>query len=580
MATQNLKDTIISDEINNKYSISDNTFFINNDIKRELVQTEIGDSKQSDIFLPQMKISKWDNETNLSFRLLDDAPDTPIITTENEKIVYDKQKIKIEFYNLPLQEELEEGGYEFNITLKEKPVSNVISLSLNTKNVNFYYQDELTQDEIDRGFERPDNIVGSYAVYHANPPLNRVGGKLYKTGKMGHIPKPKIIDSVGNWVWGELFIDPVAELLTVTIPQSFLDTATYPVHHAAGLTFGYTTIGSSIGGATLNYILAHSRYTPDSNGTADSISIYYTGVASGSKSTAGFYLAPTNYPTALVGGAAEITNTNNDWNVYTLSSESVSAGTYYRVSFQTGVADSKPKYDSLGGGSGFNDYFKFRAYTAGSMPNPFPSSALEESNLQWSSYITYTGAPIYPPPVPYDNPPFLSYHPTYKKVFINDESDAPGVDFTHLYDKNGMTKMTGNIQDICEVDGTIYAHAPDAFTLEDIEWKTNILNFGTSRMKYLHGIYINILDYSGTLNITVESRSDRSGIFATAVTGTLDKKTGYFNTGRISGREFRVTFKITDFYTLASSQTDVDFGGDNITFVYEILGGQRTARES
>jgi hypothetical protein len=170
----------------------------------------------------------------------------------------------------------------------------------------------------------------------------------------------------------------------------------------------------------------------------------------------------------------------------------------------------------------------------------------------------------------YELTPFLSYHPTYKKVYINKDDGV-----TYLYDKNGMAKMIGDIQDICEVDGTIYAHAPSAFTVEDIEWQTNILDFGTSRIKYLHGFYANMLDFlSGTLEITVESRANRFAAFTTAVTGTFDKNVDYFNAGRISGMEFRITFKVTDFYTLNASLIYVDFGGDDIVFEYEVLGGQ------
>ena len=90
---------------------------------------------------------------------------------------------------------------------------------------------------------RPAEVVGSYAVYAKELKHNIVGGKEYKTGKVGHFFRPRIEDSAGAWTWGNLNIDK--GILSVTIPQEFLDTAVYPVRHATGLTFGYTSVGAS-----------------------------------------------------------------------------------------------------------------------------------------------------------------------------------------------------------------------------------------------------------------------------------------------------------------------------------------------
>lgn len=130
--------------------------------------------------------------------------------------------------------------FEFEVILKKKPATNIIQFNIETNNLKFYYQPELTQEEIDTGHFRPENVIGSYAVYHESKKDNE-----YKTGKAFHIFRPRIIDSIGNEVWGELNINTEEKTLTVTIPQEFLDTATYPVRHAAGLTFGYTGEGLS-----------------------------------------------------------------------------------------------------------------------------------------------------------------------------------------------------------------------------------------------------------------------------------------------------------------------------------------------
>jgi len=75
------------------------------------------------------------------------------------------------------------------------------------------------------------------------PPLNVEGGKFYRSGKVGMIYRPKLTDAIGATVWADLLI--AADVLTVTIPQAFLDSAVYPIRHAAGLTFGYATVGGT-----------------------------------------------------------------------------------------------------------------------------------------------------------------------------------------------------------------------------------------------------------------------------------------------------------------------------------------------
>ena len=105
-------------------------------------------------------------------------------------------------------------------------------------------------------------MAGSYAVYHQTQEgdYTALGGKNYKAGKAFHIYRPRIEDATGASCWGELNIDVKAGLLTVTIPQDWLDQAVYPVRHAAGLTFGYTSIGGAL--TTPAICLTGARHTP------------------------------------------------------------------------------------------------------------------------------------------------------------------------------------------------------------------------------------------------------------------------------------------------------------------------------
>jgi hypothetical protein len=89
---------------------------------------------------------------------------------------------------------------------------------------------------------RPENVVGSYVVCASENKINYVGGKEYKCGQVGVIYRPKVTDAEGKWVWEELKIEN--GLLTITIPQEFLDKAVYPLS-SKGVNFGYETKGPS-----------------------------------------------------------------------------------------------------------------------------------------------------------------------------------------------------------------------------------------------------------------------------------------------------------------------------------------------
>ncbi len=273
--------------------ISGNAFtkFVKTD-PRDRLEIEIGDTHQSD-FLPQFKIKRWDNEVNASFRLLDNEPKQ--LVTEGEKIKLIGPKKEVHFYELPPSEELKEGGYEFEIILKEKPTTNKIEFSIETKGLDFFYQPELTQEDKAMGETQPENAIGSYAVYHKTKGgLNESGGKEYKVGKAGHIFRPKITDANGDWAWEELKIDIEKGILSVTIPQEFLDQAVYPIY-SKGVNFGYETKGTTGTGNIKSDGYAYgSVFSPISTGNLDSMSVYIYNTTSTQDNKFCFYDASYN----------------------------------------------------------------------------------------------------------------------------------------------------------------------------------------------------------------------------------------------------------------------------------------------
>ena len=113
---------------------------------------------------------------------------------------------------------------------------------------------------------RPPNVVGSYAVYHISKQ-----GNEYVSGKMCHIYRPQLTDALGAKAWAEFNRDADStNILTVTMPQAFLDTATYPV--TVDPTFGYTSIGATQGGDE-SWTNA-SKFTLSEDGTVTAMSVY------------------------------------------------------------------------------------------------------------------------------------------------------------------------------------------------------------------------------------------------------------------------------------------------------------------
>lgn len=366
------------------------------------IEIEIGDSKQT-TFFPQIKTMHWENECNFSARLLDGAFETPVVSLspDGSMVRYATSQFEAHFYT---QAGDEDGQLEFEIVLLTPPASNVIAFSIMSKGLVFMRQGPLTE-EIDgvfvvtatetEGFDakgklttsRPDNVVGSYAVYHASARNNFPGGQHYRTGKAFHIYRPQVIDARGQSAWGVLDIDVVNGLMTVTIPQAFLDRASYPVRHAAGLTIGYNSAGASTTSTGANLILAN-RYASPGAGDANpgTFNIY--------ASTANLLMAGTYVNNAgTVDGQAKLDTADASitpgaaagWVSGALTWTAILASTDYFLAVSVNGGNNL-RYDAA---VGYSDCeFKAFVYT-GAMPATFPSG-LSTLAREHSFYVDYT----------------------------------------------------------------------------------------------------------------------------------------------------------------------------------------------
>ncbi len=374
----------INQKLLSRFVVSNNTFSRNvKDNPKDRITVEIGDSKQAD-FKPQVKIMRWLNEVNFSMRA-QEHPDA-VVETEGKLIKYKTPEYEVHQYELDPSDIGEDGGLEFEWVLPSKPSTNVLTATIQTKELDFFYQPPLTQEEIDQGAKRPENVVGSYAVYHKTKGgINRADGMEYKAGKAFHIYRPKVKDADGSEVWGELNIDEQKGELTVTIDQTWLDKAVYPV--VVDPTFGYTSIGGSYNYWS-EYADLTNGFTLSEDGDVESISVYmHDENGNGPKNVIMGLYDNTRNLLATTGEATVPLNETGDWFTGTIASPySATVGTYGLAFRQDG--EIYKKYDT---GTGRTNLDFLGAYAA-SMPDPLNNDSTQ--NEISSIYATYTASAV------------------------------------------------------------------------------------------------------------------------------------------------------------------------------------------
>jgi len=246
-------------KIKNKYSLKDSSLImVANDNPKDKLMVKIGGK---DKFEPKIEMSRWD-ESSFSLKLKETEKGDSSLSFKDDKVVWNKGNIDIEFFET-------EDSYKMIWYLKKKPKTNKVQFEIESNDVIFYYQPALTQEEIDNGAFRPENVVGSYAVYAKTPKVNWVGGKEYKTGKVGHIYRPHLYDSNGLEAWGILHIEN--GIYSVEIPQEFSDKAVYPIK--SNDDFGYKENGETewLGGSAGPVA---TKFSSGAAGTITSITAY------------------------------------------------------------------------------------------------------------------------------------------------------------------------------------------------------------------------------------------------------------------------------------------------------------------
>lgn len=381
-----------SDQIKKEYRQELNSLV--KDAKDENSMAVVVGEKMETDFVPNIEFQRWENEVSLKIKPKIDGVATKDKTLgfEKNKIKFGTPKIEYNFYDLGITNETPEGGYEIEVILNEKPESNKIEFNIESRGLEFIYQPELPDSVLttDKGGNpvyrdkngniRPENVVGSYAIYLIENKTNWIGGKIYGTGKFGHIFRPRIVDGAGNWIWGILKIED--DTMSVEIPQDFLDTAVYPIRHASGTVMGYNTAGGSYinraGSPSSESTINGSLFASGGAGTLDDINVYLWGC-----SNEHFALAVYNSTLAKLSSTLEQTQVAaKQWYTAIAISGSISNANYWLV-FNQATCDLYLYYD---GGAANQGITKVQTY--GTWPDPIATPSYNTN--KYSIYANYT----------------------------------------------------------------------------------------------------------------------------------------------------------------------------------------------
>lgn len=331
----------------------------------------VGD-KDETYFVPKVEVNKW-NEDKITIEY--SGADLSKSAVISNKMTATSEKENVVMYKI------DDDLFEFEIILNEKPSKNTWSFAITGhEDFDFFYQPPLTQQEIDDGYERPENVIGSYAVYHKTKKDNQ-----YKTGKAFHIYRPKLIDADKNEKWATLGYSN--GILTITADAKWLETAKYPV--VVDPTLGYTSAGASWGGGE-DRILG-GIYSASENGTISSIYYYGKTQFGTNRFAGGVYSDSSTQPDSLLAESSSYEGNNSTtgaWKSVSISHAIVNGTSYWvtvSMDYYDGATHSVA-YDT--GGTSGNFVTKSNDFSADRFPDSFGSHT--DSTYIFSVYADYT----------------------------------------------------------------------------------------------------------------------------------------------------------------------------------------------
>lgn len=290
-----------------------------------------------------------------------------------------------------------DNRFDVDFTLNADPGTNIFTYKIaGAEEFDFLYQSQSYCDNPE--IECPDDVIGSYAIYHKEKGDNcpNCGTSNYGAGKIAHIYRPKAIDDAGNETWAVL--NYAGGLLTVEVPQAFLDSATYPV--TVDPTLGFTTIGGSNSNLCTSapvYSRQGDPSTTSGGGTLTSISVALSLNLGGPETldvrvfvNQEFSVSATSHGQIATAETTDLSvTTTTTWYTINLASEVINANTSYIMNITCDGSDLTSGNVRLHRDSGSQGYFETFASYGAAAESPWT----DNSDLfgPKSIYATYVG---------------------------------------------------------------------------------------------------------------------------------------------------------------------------------------------
>lgn len=353
----------------------------------ENIKAVVG-GKNTENFAPSANISfkMRSGEEKYFFNICDDIKQVKTVGKEED---WNGNKLKIKDGDIESTFELFDTSLKIERVFHKKPTTAPRYKLKYSKGISFHYQPELTQEEIDEGVVRPDNVVGSYAVrcdkqghYKDENGKTRVD---YGCGKIGHLYAPYWTDAEGEKVKGVQRVE--GDYLIFDLPdQTWIDSAKLPITLDPDI--GYTTAGASSTTHNTGILYFIDAYAASSDGTLDDMSIYCEAVSGGGRLTMGLFTISGSTATKVDDTVGDtISTTGMSWRAQNVNSgASVSNGTDYHPAWIIETSSTiRVAFDSTSDSM----RYKFTSYSHGSLAASY-TGLVNWVARSYSIYASYT----------------------------------------------------------------------------------------------------------------------------------------------------------------------------------------------
>ena len=374
------------------------------------------DDKRVKVFVGGVNTEYFAPSVNMSFKLespsekyfLNICDDLDQVKTESKSEIFDGgESITVKDGQVESCFKSTDGGIKIERVFYIKPTAAPRYKLEFSKGVKFHYQPELTQEEIADGHIRPDNVVGSYAIYcdKAGHYKDKSGKTTvnYGSGKIGHLYAPYWTDSGGKKT--KVTQEIVGNTLIFALPnEKWLDEAVYPITLDPDVDLGHTGTGASVEAVYSTKLYALYLGLAASAGTPTSLSAimnYFDKTAPdigmiavyAAGSPVGDLVAQTEIVASTDVGVStkktytfDVTGTPDDL----VADAAYYAGLYFARTGNYGNT-GLVCYVAYDANVDYDNYSKIRTFDE-TFPDPFPSTPGNIADKRYSVWVTYTEA--------------------------------------------------------------------------------------------------------------------------------------------------------------------------------------------